>query len=126
LVEALVFDSGGLIIPAVIERFGKAARSDIDGVFQSRSGGNEVMARNAKAKSSARSKPKGFKVGDHVSWNSEAGRVSGRIVRVHVRNVSRQGYVHHASAEAPQYEIKSDKTDHLALHKGGALRRLAR
>ena len=24
-----------------------------------------------------------FKVGDHVGWNSEAGRVSGRIVRVH-------------------------------------------
>jgi Hypervirulence associated proteins TUDOR domain len=24
-----------------------------------------------------------FKVGDHVTWNSEAGHVSGRIVKVH-------------------------------------------
>jgi hypothetical protein len=65
-----------------------------------------------------------FKVGDHVSWNSEAGRVSGRIVRVHASNMSYKGYVHHASRDDPQYEIKSDKTDHVALHKGRALRRL--
>jgi hypothetical protein len=24
-----------------------------------------------------------FQVGDHVSWNSEAGRVSGKIIKVH-------------------------------------------
>ncbi len=68
--------------------------------------------------------PPKFKPGDHVSWNSEAGRVRGRIVRVHTRDVDWKGYVHHASADEPQYEIKSDKTDHLALHKGRALRRL--
>lgn len=67
-----------------------------------------------------------FKVGDHVSWSSEAGRVSGRIVRVHARDVNYKGYVHHASADDPQYEIKSDKTDHIALHKGRVLRRLHR
>ena len=65
-----------------------------------------------------------FKVGDHVSWTSEAGRVRGRIVRVHKRDVPYKGYVHHASASDPQYEIKSDKTDHVALHKGRALRPL--
>jgi hypothetical protein len=69
---------------------------------------------------------KAFKVGDHVSWNSEAGRVSGRIVRVHKSDVNYRGYVHHASASAPQYEIQSDKTDHVALHKGTALRPLRR
>jgi hypothetical protein len=26
---------------------------------------------------------KRFKVGDHVTWNSEAGHVSGRIIKVH-------------------------------------------
>jgi hypothetical protein len=52
-----------------------------------------------------------FKVGDHVAWNSEAGRVSGTIVKVHLSNVNHKGYVHHASAHDPQYEIKSDKTD---------------
>lgn len=67
-----------------------------------------------------------FKVGDRVTWNSEAGRVSGRIVKVHRENVNYKGYVHHASEENPQYEIKSDKTDHVALHKPGALKRLRR
>jgi Hypervirulence associated proteins TUDOR domain len=62
-----------------------------------------------------------FKVGDHVTWNSEAGHVSGRIVKVHTKNVNYKGYVHHASKEDPQYEIKSDKTDHIALHKTSAL-----
>jgi len=69
---------------------------------------------------------KSFKVGDHVSWNSEAGRVRGRVVRVHASDVNYKGYVHHASRDDPQYEIKSDKTDHIALHKGRALRLLSR
>ena len=67
---------------------------------------------------------KKLKVGDRVSWNSEAGRVSGRIIKVHTREVSYKGYIHHASKDDPQYAIKSDKTDHVALHKGTALRRL--
>jgi Hypervirulence associated proteins TUDOR domain len=69
---------------------------------------------------------KAFKVGDHVSWNSEAGRVSGHIVGVHTKNVDYKGYTHHATADDPQYEIKSDKTDHIALHKGRALSHLRR
>lgn len=69
---------------------------------------------------------KRFKVGDRVSWNSEAGRVSGRIVKVHTKDVIYKGYVHHASKDEPQYEIESDKTDHVALHKGSALRLMRR
>lgn len=67
-----------------------------------------------------------FKIGDHVSWNSEAGRVSGTITAVHTADFAYKGYTHHASADEPQYEIKSDKTDHVAAHKGGALRLLLR
>jgi len=67
-----------------------------------------------------------FRIGDHVSWNSEAGRVSGHIVRVHTRDVDYKGHTHHASNDEPQYEIKSDKSDHIALHKGKVLRRLRR
>jgi hypothetical protein len=63
-----------------------------------------------------------FKVGDHVTWNSEAGHVSGTIIRVHTQNVTFKGYVHHASPDEPQYEIKSDRTDHVAMHKGSALK----
>jgi hypothetical protein len=65
-----------------------------------------------------------FKVGDHVTWNSEAGRVSGRIVKVHTKDLDYKGYTHHASTDDPQYEIKSDKTDHVALHKAAVLRRV--
>ncbi|KQU97071.1 hypothetical protein ASD12_21870 [Mesorhizobium sp. Root102] len=65
-----------------------------------------------------------FKVGENVTWNSEAGRVSGTIVRVHRRNFEVEGHIHHASAETPQYEIKSDKTDHVAFHKASALSKL--
>ena len=42
---------------------------------------------------------KTFRVGDHVSWNSEAGRVSGHIVRVHTSDVNYKGYIHHASEQ---------------------------
>jgi hypothetical protein len=66
-----------------------------------------------------------FSKGDHVSWNSEAGRVSGRIVRVVTSDVQFKGYTVHASDDEPQYEIKSDTTDHIAMHKGSALTRLA-
>jgi hypothetical protein len=69
---------------------------------------------------------KRFKVGDHVCWNSEAGRVSGRIIKVHTRDVDYKGHTHHASPDEPQYEIKSDKTDHIAMHKGSALKRLSK
>jgi hypothetical protein len=64
-----------------------------------------------------------FKVGDHVTWNSEAGHVSGRIIKVHTKDADYKGYTHHASRDDPQYEIKSDKTDHIAMHKGAALRK---
>jgi hypothetical protein len=50
-----------------------------------------------------------FKVGDHVTWNMEAGHVSKGL-----RPSREQGQ--------SAYEIKSDKTDHVVLHKGEALR----
>jgi hypothetical protein len=66
-----------------------------------------------------------FKVGDHVSWNSEAGRVRGHITRVVTSNIQFKGYTVHATKDDPQYEIKSDTTDHIAMHKGSALRKLS-
>ena len=66
-----------------------------------------------------------FRQGDHVSWNSEAGRVRGRITRVITTRITFKGHTVHASKDDPQYQIKSDKTDHIAMHKGSALRKLA-
>jgi hypothetical protein len=66
---------------------------------------------------------KRFKAGDHVTWNSEAGHVSGTIIKVHTKDVQYNGYTHHASEDDPQYEIKSSTTQHIAMHKGQALKK---
>lgn len=65
-----------------------------------------------------------FKVGDHVEWNSEAGRVRGTIIKKVTSETNYKGYIHHATKEEPQYLIQSDKTDHIAIHKGTALKKL--
>ncbi len=65
-----------------------------------------------------------FQVGDHVRWNSEAGYVTGIIIKVHTSDFDYKGYTHHATEEEPQYEIKSDKSDHIAAHKGEALSKI--
>ncbi|MEC5170964.1 DUF2945 domain-containing protein [Glaciihabitans sp. GrIS 2.15] len=67
---------------------------------------------------------KKFSVGDHVRWNSEAGHVRGTITKVHTKDVQYKGHTHRCSAEDPQYEIKSDTTDHVAMHKGDALTKI--
>ena len=66
-----------------------------------------------------------FKVGDRVGWNSEAGHVSGMIIKIHIRDFDYKGHTHRASPDSPQYEIKSSKTDHIAAHKGSALSKLS-
>lgn len=65
-----------------------------------------------------------FSVGDHVRWNSEAGYVQGKIVKVHPKDVDYKGHMRRCSQDDPQYEIKSDKTDHVAMHKGSALKKV--
>jgi hypothetical protein len=62
-----------------------------------------------------------FKVGDHVKWNSEGGMVCGKIIKIHRADFDYKGYRHHADNDDPQYEIKSDKSQHIAAHKGSAL-----
>jgi hypothetical protein len=79
----------------------------------SRRKGLEVMAKE-------------FKAGDRVSWNSEAGRVRGTIKKKFTSATRFKGYTARASREEPQYLISSDKTGHLAMHKGTVLRRLAK
>lgn len=85
---------------------------------------DEALRRSALLSTSQVIMTDNFKVGDRVSWNSEAGRVNGTIIRVHTRAFDVKGYTHHASPDVPQYEIKSAKTDHIAFHNGSALRKL--
>ncbi|HHF7367345.1 TPA: DUF2945 domain-containing protein [Legionella bozemanae] len=65
-----------------------------------------------------------FKIGDHVEWNSEAGRVRGTIKKIITSEIKFKNYTVHASKEEPQYLIQSDKTEHMAMHKGSALQKI--
>jgi len=49
----------------------------------------------------------------------------GTVIQRIVSDTRFKGYVHHASKDEPQYLIKSDKTNHIAIHKGKALKRIA-
>jgi hypothetical protein len=69
---------------------------------------------------------KDFKVGDHVGWNSEAGHVRGTIKKKVTSAIKFKSYMVRASKEEPQYLIKSDKTDHLAMNKGAALEKISK
>ena len=67
---------------------------------------------------------KKFAVGDHVRWNSEAGYVQGTISKIHTQDVPYKGHTRRCTPKDPQYEIKSDTTDHIAMHKGEALKKI--
>jgi hypothetical protein len=67
-----------------------------------------------------------FKVGDHVEWNSEAGHVRGTIKKKVTSAIKFKTYTVRASKEEPQYLIKSDKTKHMAMHKGAALKKISK
>jgi hypothetical protein len=62
-----------------------------------------------------------YSKGDHVSWNSEPGRVSGEIIEIHEQDFDYKGHRRYASKDTPQYELRSDKSDHVAAHKEDAL-----
>lgn len=67
-----------------------------------------------------------FKVGDHVEWNSEAGHVRGTIKKKVTSAIKFKTYTVRASKDEPQYLIESDKTDHMAMHKGAALKKTSK
>jgi hypothetical protein len=61
-----------------------------------------------------------FAIGDHVRWNSKAGRVSGRIIKVHMPQAEYKGHPRHASDD----ESRSDKAEHIAMHSGAVLHKV--
>jgi len=53
-----------------------------------------------------------------VTWNSEAGHVSGRIIRVHTKDVDYKGHTHHASEDDPRTAHHSRREWRFALGCG--------
>jgi len=45
-------------------------------------------------------------------------------MKVHTKDVEYKGHTHRCSVDEPQYEIHSDTTDHVAMHKGEALTKI--
>lgn len=69
---------------------------------------------------------KTFKVNDPVEWNSEAGHVRKTIKKKVISVIKFKTNTVQASKEAPQYLIKSNKTDHMAMHKGLTLKKIGK
>lgn len=67
---------------------------------------------------------KDFKIGDLVEWRYEGGIARGIIKKIITSEIVFKGYTVHASRLEPQYLIQSTKTDHMAIHKGSALRKI--
>lgn len=62
-----------------------------------------------------------FKAGNHVRWNADAGHVTGTLRQMHTGDAQWNGGTRHCSEDAPQSEIGSDRTDHMAVRTGSAL-----
>lgn len=64
-----------------------------------------------------------FKIGDEVTWNSQFGLVTGKIIKKHTQDFDFMGRKRRASNDHPQYEVQSFKTGKTAAHHPSALKK---
>ncbi|GIF37838.1 hypervirulence associated TUDOR domain-containing protein [Actinoplanes xinjiangensis] len=64
---------------------------------------------------------KSLKKGDKVSWRSHGETVRGTVEQKITERTESAGRTVAASAEEPQYKVRSDRTGREAVHKPGAL-----
>lgn len=64
-----------------------------------------------------------FEKGDHVTWSSHGSDAEGVVVRKITEDTEAAGRTVRASADEPQYLVRSDKSGGEAVHKPSALRR---
>jgi hypothetical protein len=64
---------------------------------------------------------KKFKAGDKVEWDSAGGHSKGRVVKKVTSTTKVKGHVAKATADDPQYKVKSDKSGGEAIHRPEAL-----
>jgi hypothetical protein len=62
-----------------------------------------------------------FDKGDHVRWKSHGGEAEGTVQKKITSDTEAAGRTVRASADDPQYEVKSEKSGGTAVHKPGAL-----
>lgn len=61
--------------------------------------------------------------GDHVEWKTSQGKTQGVVEKKQTRATHIKDHKVAASADDPQYIVKSDKTGNKAAHKPEALRK---
>jgi len=66
---------------------------------------------------------KTFKKGDRVEWSSHGGTAVGTVEREITSDTEAAGRKVRASADEPQYLVKSEKSGGTAVHKPSALRK---
>jgi hypothetical protein len=68
---------------------------------------------------------KQLKKGDKVSWKSSQGTIEGKVQKKVTSPMEIKGHHVAASAEHPEYLVKSDKSGALAAHKSSSLKKKA-
>ncbi|WP_069773825.1 DUF2945 domain-containing protein [Streptomyces sp. LUP30] len=61
--------------------------------------------------------------GDRVAWKSHGSETTGRVEKKITERTEAAGRTVDASAQDPQYEVRSDKSGRTAVHRPEALRR---
>ena len=64
---------------------------------------------------------KALRKGDKVAWETSQGRTTGNVVRKATGPMKIKGHKVAASADNPEYVVKSAKSGDLAAHKPDAL-----
>jgi DUF2945 family protein len=65
---------------------------------------------------------KKFKPGDEVEWSSHGGKAVGEVEEKITEDTEAAGRKVRASADDPQYRVRSDKSGKDAVHRPDALR----
>ncbi|CAL9393217.1 DUF2945 domain-containing protein [Streptomyces sp. Tu 3180] len=66
---------------------------------------------------------KNLKKGDKVAWSSHGGQAEGEVEKKITERTEAAGRTVDASAEDPQYQVRSEKSGRSAVHKPSALKR---
>jgi hypothetical protein len=67
-----------------------------------------------------------LKRGDQVKWNTAQGETTGRVVKKLTGRTKVKDHDVAASADNPEYLVRSDRSGNQAAHKPNALRRTAK
>ncbi|CAL9353252.1 hypothetical protein SUDANB6_00509 [Streptomyces sp. enrichment culture] len=66
---------------------------------------------------------KELRKGDKVAWSSHGGQAEGEVEEKITERTEAAGRTVDASAEDPQYQVRSDKSGGSAVHKPSALKK---